>query len=215
MDIGILGSGNMGAALGKRWAAKGHQIIFSFSRDQTKLQRLAREAGDSARAGSVVEAVDASDVLMLAVPADQLDAVLGEAGSLAGKILITCVSGLRPDFTGQTIGLATDLSTSIAEQIAQRVPGARVVEAFNSTFAELVAADSPRFGADRPSVFYCGDDATAKQTVVTLIEDCDYDAVDAGLLVVARSLETLSSAWVQLAAASQLFPGLGLKVLRR
>ena len=204
MNIGILGSGNMGAALGKGWAAKGHRIIFSFSRDRTKLQRLAREAGDPARAGSVAEAVAASDVLMLAVPADQLDQVLGEAGLLAGKTIITCVSGLPPDFSGQTMGLATDLTTSIAEQIAQRAPGAMVVEAFNSTFAEIVAADSRRFGADRAGVFYCGDDAAAKRTVAMLIEDCDYDAVDVGPLVVAHSLEMLSSAWVQLAAATQI-----------
>ncbi|NJR51142.1 MAG: hypothetical protein HC780_17755 [Leptolyngbyaceae cyanobacterium CSU_1_3] len=68
---------------------------------------------------------------------------------------------------------------------------------------------------DRPSIFYCGDDSDAKKTVAQLIEDCEYEAIDTGLLIVARSLETLAAAWVQFAVASQLFPNLGLKALRR
>ncbi|PSB29721.1 NADPH-dependent F420 reductase [Stenomitos frigidus] len=215
MKIGIIGAGNMGAALGKLWARAGHHVIFSYSRDENKLRELAAAAGDTARVGTVQAAVAESDVVLLAVWLPNLEALLQTAGSLDGKILITCVSGLQPDFTGQTIGIPTDLKLSVAETIQQLAPTAKVVEAFNTTFAEILASDSRQFGSDLPSVFYCGDDSEAKQVVSSLIEECGYEAVDAGNLLVARTLETLATAWVQLAVSSQLFPNLALKALRR
>jgi 8-hydroxy-5-deazaflavin:NADPH oxidoreductase len=214
MKIGIIGAGNMGAGLGKLWAKAGHQVIFSYSRDENKLHELATLAGSTAKAGTIQDAA-AQDVILLAVWLPVLEEVIHTAGSLDGKIIITCVSGLQPDFTGQTIGLATDLKISVAETIQKLVPNAKVVEAFNTTFAEIIASDSRQFGTDFPSVFYCGDDVEAKQIVANLIEDCGYEAVDAGNLLVARTLETLATAWVQFAVSSQLFPNLGLKALRR
>ena len=214
MKIGIIGAGNMGAALGKLWAKAGHQVIFSYSRDDAKLHELATAAGAMATAGTVQEAA-AQEVILLAVWLPAVEAVLHTTGDLEGKTIITCVSGLQPDFTGQTVGLATDLTLSVAETIQQLVPNANVVEAFNTTFAEIIASDSRQFGSAFPSLFYCGDDLKAKQTVAGLIEDCGYEAIDAGSLIVARTLETLATAWVQFAVASQLFPGLGLKALRR
>jgi 8-hydroxy-5-deazaflavin:NADPH oxidoreductase len=215
MKIGILGSGNMGGGLGKLWAKAGHEVIFAYSRDESKLQQLATSAGANAKAGTPLEAVSQSDVILISVWVPDLAAAVRAAGSLDGKIVITCMSGLQPDFSGQTIGLPTNLAISVAETLQQLAPNAKVVEAFNSTFAEIIAAQSRQFGDDRPSVFYCGDDDAAKQVVAGLIKDCDYEAVDVGKLQVARSLETLATAWVQFAAASQLFPNLGLKALQR
>ena len=131
------------------------------------------------------------------------------------KVLITCVSGLRPDFQGQTLGLPIELTSSVAEQIAQLAPGAKVVEAFNLTFVELLQADSRQFGTERPSLLYCGDDADAKAIAAGLIEECGYDAIDAGGLIKARSIEALASIWVQTAAVTGLFPNTGLNILRR
>jgi 8-hydroxy-5-deazaflavin:NADPH oxidoreductase len=214
MKIGIIGAGNMGAGLGKLWAKAGHEVIFSYSRDENKLLELADAAGVTAKAGTI-QAAAAQDIVLLAVWLPALEEVIHAAGSLDGKIVITCISGIQPDFTGQTIGLATDLKISVAETIQQLLPNAKVVEAFNSTFAEIIASESRQFGADVPSIFYCGDDAEAKQITVGLIEDCGYKAVNAGNLLVARTLETLASAWVQFAVTSQLFPNLGLKALQR
>lgn len=214
MKIGVIGSGNMGAGLGKLWAKAGHEVVFSYSRDENKLLELATAAGATAKAGTIQDAA-AQDIILIAVWLPALEEVIHAAGSLDGKIVITCVSGIQPDFSGQTIGLATDLKVSVAETIQKLLPNAKVVEAFNTTFAEIIAADSRKFGADVPSVFYCGDDAEAKQIAASLIEDCGYKAVNAGNLMVARTLETLASAWVQFAVASQLFPNLGLKALQR
>lgn len=215
MKIGVIGSGSMGGGLGKLWAKAGHQVTFSYSRDENKLRQLATAAGENATVGTPEEAVLRSDIILLSVWLPSVEEVLRAVGSLNGKIIITCVSGLQPDFTGQTMGLATDLKTSVAETIQQLAPSAKVVEAFNSTFAEIIASDSRQFGDDHPSVFYCGDDVEAKSIVADLIQECGYEAIDAGSLIVARSLETLATAWVQFAVASKLFPNLGLKALRR
>lgn len=215
MKIAIVGSGNMGGGLGKLWAKAGHEVIFSYSRSPDKLQQLAVAAGNQATVGDMKEAAAKSQVVLLAIGASALEEVISTVGSLDGKVVITCVSGLQPDFTGQTIGLATTLKVSVAERVQQLAPNAAVVEAFNITFADIIASESRDFEGDRPSIFYCGDDSDAKKTVAQLIEDCEYEAIDAGLLIVARSLETLATAWVQFAVASQLFPNLGLKALRR
>lgn len=67
MKIGILGSGNMGAGLGQLWAKAGHEVIFSYSRDEAKLRQLAESAGPHAQVGTPAEAVAQSKVVMLAV----------------------------------------------------------------------------------------------------------------------------------------------------
>ena len=215
MNIGIIGSGNMGAALGKIWANRGHRVMFSYSRDPQKLKSLAEAAGSNAMVGTSAEAAQFGEVLFLSVAPIVVEDALQAAGDLSGKVLITCVSGLKPDWSGQTMGLPTDLTHSIAEQIAQLAPQAKVVEAFNTTFAEILQSESRQFGADRPSIFYCGDDARAKAIAAKLIEDCGYEAVDAGLLSKARSLESFATIWVQLAVVSEMFPNVALKVLHR
>ena len=68
MNIGIIGSGNMGASMGKAWASKGHNVLFSFSQDAAKLRAVAEAAGPAARSGTPAEAIAFGDVILLAVP---------------------------------------------------------------------------------------------------------------------------------------------------
>ncbi|GAB2583365.1 NADPH-dependent F420 reductase [Spirosoma areae] len=201
----------MGAALGKRWAASGHQVLFSYSTDAEKLARLAR-FNEHTQSGTVAQAAAFGEVIMLAVPPPSLTEVLANPEPFANKLLISCVSGLRPDFTGSTVGLPTDLIQSVAEQIAQRLPDTRVVEAFNITFAQLI--EEQTFRDRQASVFYCSDHSDVKETVCRLIHDAGYVPVNAGPLLTARSLETLASAWVQFAVVSGMFPRLGINVLK-
>ncbi len=213
MKIGIIGAGNMGGGLGKRWANAGHEIMFSFSRDEAKLKELARSA--NAKTGTTKEAAEFGEIVVIAVPYAALeDALQGVSAAIGSKTLITCVSGLMPDFTGQTIGLATNLKQSVAEEIAEKLPDANVVEAFNITLAEILNASEKHFANnERASIFYCGNDSGAKQQTASLIEDCGFMPIDSGTLFTARSLETLASAWVQFAVAGNLFPRLGLKAV--
>jgi predicted dinucleotide-binding enzyme len=215
MNIGMLGAGNMGGALGKIWAQSGHDVLFSYSRDEQKLQKLAEEAGPHARTGTPLEAAQFGDVVFVSVQPDVLADALGQAGTLAGKVLITCVSGLRPDFQGFTMGIPTQRKDSVAEEIAALVPDARVVEAFNLTFAELLKAPTREFGSERATIPYCGDEVVAKETTATLIQDAGFEPLDIGPLIKARSLETLATTWVQFAATTGMFPGSGIKILRQ
>src|SRR2546430_12200637 len=94
MRIGILGSGLMGAKLGTIFARAGHDVVFSYSRSERKLKRLAREAQGHARAATAREAALHADALLLAVHWSRVDAVLKQAGDLSGKVIVTCsVSG--------------------------------------------------------------------------------------------------------------------------
>ncbi|MBC7934147.1 MAG: NAD(P)-binding domain-containing protein [Rhizobacter sp.] len=213
MKIGIVGSGNMGAALGTIWSKKGHQVMFSYSKDAEKLNRLAALNSNNAQ-GTVEEAVAFSDVIMLSIPYSSLPEVLSNKTIFQNKTIITCISGLQPDFSGETIGLGTKLSISVAEHICHLLQITKVVEAFNTTFAEILQLPSREIEGKKPSLFFCGDDAAAKEIAATLIEDADYTPINCGGLLAARTLETLATSWVQFAVVAGLFPRIAIHSLK-
>src|SRR5213078_4384707 len=99
MRIGILGSGLMGGELGTLFARAGHEVVFSYARSRQKLARLAREAGDKARAGTPHEAAQDADALLLAVHWSRIDDVLNQTGDLSGRILVSCSLPMNADNT--------------------------------------------------------------------------------------------------------------------
>jgi predicted dinucleotide-binding enzyme len=96
MRIGIIGSGNVGSALGKIWGKNGHEIRFS-SRNPEKLRALAESIGKNASYSLPVEAAKFGEVIALAVPWGQAENAIKSAGSLEGKILIDCTNPLKAD----------------------------------------------------------------------------------------------------------------------
>src|SRR2546422_10846861 len=90
MRIGILGSGLMGGKLSTIFARAGHEVVFSYSHSTQKLNKLARDAGKKARAGTPAEATQDADALLLAVHWSRIDDVLKQAGGPSGKILVRC-----------------------------------------------------------------------------------------------------------------------------
>jgi 8-hydroxy-5-deazaflavin:NADPH oxidoreductase len=209
MRIAVLGSGNMGAALGRRFAAAGHAVTFSYSRDQTKLERLARQSGPRARAASVADAVRDADVLLLAVHWSRVPHVLRGAGSVRGKIVIDCTNPMTP----ADDALAVGHRVSGGELVARRAPGARVVKAFNTVPAELLRAGA-RVLTEQPAVCYCGDDAAAKRIVARLIRQIGFDPVECGALAMARYLEPLALLIGELAYSQGRRPEVGVRFLR-
>lgn len=210
MKIGIIGSGNVGSALGQRWAAAGHDIMYG-ARNTAKpeLVALLKEIGKRASAGSVAEATSFGEVVVLTTTWNGTQAAIESAGNLAGKIVVDCTNPLKPDLSGLSIGL----DTSGAEQVAQWAQGARVVKCFNSTGAENMT--NPRFGADRAVMFLAGDDEAAKATVSELGEALGFEMVDAGRLEIARLLEPVAMLWVHLAFRRGLGRNFAFKLLRR
>jgi len=89
MRVGILGSGLMGGKLGTIFARAGHDVVFSYARTKGKLEKLARDSGGQARAGTPAEAARDADVVLLAVHWTRVDDALKQAGDLSGKVIVT------------------------------------------------------------------------------------------------------------------------------
>ena len=208
MRIGILGSGLIGGKLGTVFARAGHEVVFSYSRSAQKLKKLAREARGNARAGTPAEAANEADALLLAVPWSRVDDVLKQAGSLAGKIIVTCSLPMHADDTG----LAIANTSSGAEALAKKVRRARVVSAFGTIPSEvLFDVFAARRKARRPSMLYCGDDPPAKKVAARLIKDVGFDPVDAGPLRIARYCEPFTLLIAQLAYEGNRGPELAYR----
>jgi hypothetical protein len=211
MRIGILGSGLMGAKLGTIFARAGHEVVFSYARDEAKLQKLAREARGTARAGTPAEAVKEADALLLAVHWSRVDDVMKQAGDLSGKVVVSCSLPMSDDDRR----LVVAHTSSGAEQLAKKIPKARVVSTFNTVPSEvLFDVFEARRRARRPSLVYCGDDAKAKRVAAGLIRDAAFDPVDAGPLTVARYTEPFALLVARLAYEGRGGPELAYRFER-
>jgi len=196
MRIGVLGSGLMGGKLGTLFARAGHEVVFSYARSEQKLKRLAREAQGSARAGTPGDAAREADALLLAVHWSRVNDVLKQAGDLSGKVIVTCSLPMNADDTGLVIAH----TSSGAEELTKRVPKARVVSAFGTVPSEvLFGVFEARRKANKPSLVYCGDDASSKKIGAQLIRDVGFDPIDAGPLRIARYTEPFTLLIAQLA----------------
>jgi 8-hydroxy-5-deazaflavin:NADPH oxidoreductase len=194
MNIGIIGSGNVGGALGTGWAQKGHQVTFgSRTPGDADMKKLLERAGKNARPATLAEAAASNDVLLFSLPWPSAKDVLAGLGNLSGKLLIDTTNPLEPDLSGLSFGT----TTSSGEQVAQLATGAKVVKSFNTVGDSIMLNAS--FAAGKPVMFYCGDDAGAKKTVHQLADDLGFDPQDAGPLTQARLLEPFALLWISLA----------------
>jgi predicted dinucleotide-binding enzyme len=187
----------MGGKLGTLFARAGHHVVFSYARQQVKLRTLARDAGENARAGTPREAAQDPDAVLLAVHWLRVDDVLGQAGDLSGKVIVTCSLPMDVGNTELVIGRAS----SGTEELAKKVPKARIVCAFNTVLSEVLfsAYNARHRKAHRHSLVYCGDDAGSKEVAAELIRDVGFHPVDAGSLRMARYTEPFALLMDQLA----------------
>ena len=196
MNLGIVGAGNVGGTLGRRFAELGHSVAFGSRRpDSLEMAELARRP--NARVVSPCEAAQSAEVVILATPWPNTADALRSAGDLTGKIVLDCTNPLKPDLSG----IATGPDTSGGEQVALWARGARVVKIFNSVGFGVMA--DPEFGSERATMLYCGDDAAAKNVARELAAELGFDPVDAGPLKQARVLEAFALLWVSLAFGGQ------------
>ena len=202
----------MGSKLGTIFAKAGHDVVFSYSRSERKLKRLAREAEGPARAGSPREAAANADALLLAVHWSRVDDVLKQTGDLSGQLIVTCSLPMNADDTK----LAVADTSSGAEALARKVRKAKVVSAFSTVPSEVLfdVFGAKRRRRRRPSLLYCGNDRAAKDIAATLIRDVGFDPVDAGPLKTARYLEPFALAMAQLAYESDDGPEVAYRIER-
>ncbi len=194
MRIGIIGTGNMGQALGVRWAREGHRVLFG-SRKPGKARAVA--ASCAAQAGDFDAAAAFGEVVLYTVRDVLPSSLLRSPQTLAGTIVIDCnnsaVLGLDiPDPDRRPGFHFTTPVPSLAERLAGDVPGARVVKAFNTLPARVIELEREQLVRHRVSAFLCSDDAAAKAAVKELAEELGFVAVDGGGLERAGLVETLA-----------------------
>src|SRR5262245_35552798 len=194
MKIGIIGTGNMGRALGLRWAREDHHVLFG-SRDLNKAKAVAADGGGSGQAGDFDAAAAFGEVVLYTVRNVFPSSLLQHPQALSGKIVIDCnnsdMLGLAVPSPDQSVPGPhfVPLIPSLAERLAADVPGARVVKAFNTMASRVIELDRETLAPHRISVFLCSDDPQAKAIVSGLADELGFVSVGSGELIRARLVE--------------------------
>jgi predicted dinucleotide-binding enzyme len=175
MNIGIVGSGEIGRTLGRLWAKAGHRIFFSYSHDRRKLEELARECGNGAKAVTPYDAVRCSEVVLFSVPWNSIDDAIKQIGRFEGQVVIDTTN----PFTDDRMNVARfEENDSSSESVARRMENAKVVKAFN-TLRDETLWNRTRQGL---VIFMAGDYPLMKQKVAELIDDAGFVPFDVGSL---------------------------------
>lgn len=209
MKIGIIGYGNVGGTLGRRWAEIGHDVTFGV-RDKTsaKVTKLLNSITTTANANDINSTIEQSDIIILATPWDAVKEILNNNNYIVNKIIIDCTNPLI-GIGGLTIGT----TSSGGEKVSLWASGAKVVKAFNSTGSKNM--DNPKYGDDRAVMFVCGEDKGAKNITIKLIEELGFDAIDAGGIDASRWLEPLAMFWINLAYKQGMGQDIAFKLMKR
>lgn len=178
MKIGIIGAGHIGAAAAHLFVRAGHQVALSNSRGPASLKELVGELGPRAQPTTSEEAARYGEVVLLAVPWRSPEALPSPA-AVAGKIVIDATNPYRSDFSLYDLG-----DSSSSEEVHKRLPGARLVKAFNTIYYQHLEHRGRRDAPldERHAIFVAGDDAEAKAVVARLIEQIGFAPIDTGSL---------------------------------
>jgi predicted dinucleotide-binding enzyme len=197
-NLGIIGSGAIGAAVARLAVAAGHEVLLSNSRGPQSLTDLIAELGHHARAATAAEAAQFGDIVVLAVPLAAYDALPAEA--LTGKTVLS-TGNYYPSRDGRISDLDSGAVTTA--QYEQRfLPGATLAKAFNNIVAHHIPALARPAGApDRSGLAVAADEADAKAAVSALVNTLGFDPVDAGTLTESWRFEPESGAYTTVYAA--------------
>ncbi|WHZ11911.1 MAG: hypothetical protein OJF60_002350 [Burkholderiaceae bacterium] len=209
MKIIVIGAGNMGAAFVKQLSRAGHQVGVT-ARDAAKAAQVAA-ANPGAKAVPTAGAAEGADAVVLATGYGDAVAALRSVGNVAGKIVIDITNPLTADYMDLTVGH----STSAAEEIAKAVPGAEVVKAFNTVFAQVLGEGADFGNGRKVEVFVASDSERAKQTARTIAESIGFAVVDAGPLKNARYLEPVAGLNIYLGYGAGLGTGIAPVWIRK
>jgi predicted dinucleotide-binding enzyme len=203
MKIAVLGAGNIGGTMGKKWAAAGHEVVFGV-RDATspKVTALLKDISGNGRVDSVANALAFGDVVLVAIPYDAVAAtVAAHADRLAGKVVIDASNKFGAPVVNNL------------ETIRQAVPTAQLFRAFNALGWEIFA--NPQFGEVQVDHFYCGPDGENRQSVEQLIAEVGVRPVWVGGLEAAPVVDALGTLWVTLAFRQGWGRGIAFKIVER
>lgn len=194
MKIGVLGSGDVAKVLAGGFLKHGHEVMVG-SRNPGKLAEWAAE-NPQGKTGTFAEAAAFGEAVLLAVKGSAAAAALRLAGAdhLTGKaVMDACnpIADAPPDHG--VLKFFTGPNESLMEQLQREFPGAHLVKAFNSVGnARMV---NPDFKEGKPTMFICGNDEGAKQTVRRILDELGWETADMGGAEAARAIEPLCMLW--------------------
>jgi predicted dinucleotide-binding enzyme len=194
MKVGVLGSGGVAKILASGFLKHGHQVMLG-SRTPDKLTDWATQ-NPAGAVGSFAETAAFAEIVVLAVKGKVAAEALRLAGAanLTGKTVIDTCNPIEdaPPVNG-VLKFFTTLDESLMEHLQREFVDARFVKAFNSVGSALMV--NPQFGDERPTMFICGNDATAKQAVSGILDQFGWDVEDMGGAEAARAIEPLCMLW--------------------
>lgn len=190
--IAVIGTGDVGGALGPRLAALGYTVVYgSRTPDAERVDELVARTPGEASAASPAGAAEAAEIVILAVPAAVAVEVTEGLGDLSGKLVIDPTNPFR--FTDDRLAVRT-IDDSMTERIQAAAPGALVVKAFNTLSWQTMA--DPSVAGGPVTIPLAGDDAAAKARVAALVSELGLEAVDVGPARYAREIEGMLILWM-------------------
>jgi predicted dinucleotide-binding enzyme len=200
MNIAVIGSGKMGGALGEKWAAAGHKVVYGVREPERKQAERTPENPDIPFE-TIAHAISGSEVVVFAIPGGAMGEVIHDnASGMTGKLLIDATN----DFEGP--------STNHVESLVSSASGAKVFRAFNSLGWENFT--NPTFGSAVADLFYCGpDSAEAQQAFESLVGDVGLRPIRVGDLDKVGIVDSVLTLWFTLASGRGMGRHLAFKVL--
>ena len=210
MKIAIIGTGNVGGTLAKKWGKVGHTLLLGMrDPNSTEAQALTKSIGLHASAHTPREAASQAEVILIALPWNSTREVIETLGDLSGKILIDCTNPLKKNLEGLEVGL----NHSGGELVQEWATGAKVYKAFNTVGFNIM--ENPVLEGRRALMFFCGNDNTSREVVRRLIEEVGFEALDVGDLCTSRLLEPWALLWIRSAYIHGLGREFAFGILKR
>jgi 8-hydroxy-5-deazaflavin:NADPH oxidoreductase len=195
MRIGVLGSGEVGQAIGRGFASRNHEVMLGTRSPESEKAQTWVAEGEGRSCGTFADTAGFGELIVLATLGLAAEEALELAGpeQLAGKVVIDATNPLEYPDDG-SVRLAFGFDDSLGERVQRKLPAAKVVKAFNTVGNPYMI--DPELPGGPPTMLICGNDADAKATVSGLCEDFGWEAADLGPIERSRALEEVAMAWV-------------------